>query len=181
MLDDKLLSNDLAVIEYQLGRKPENLAAVVRYCPFKKSAVLLTSPYSEENGVFPTIYWLSCPYLNKEIARLEDDGLVREFGDISKEDKEIRKRLMQAHHRYAQERLDLLSAKDKESIESKSPGILKVLAESGVGGIIDKKGLKCLHTHLAHFLAKKDNPIGEMLWDKVNWPEECDICDIEKK
>ncbi|MEJ6952140.1 DUF501 domain-containing protein [Natronospora cellulosivora (SeqCode)] len=177
----KINKNDINVIEFQLGRKADNFSQVVKYCPFNKPAVLMTLPYSKENGVFPTTYWLSCPYLNKELAKLEDDGIIKDLSEKIKDSNQLREELMKTHLRYAKERFRLLGKSDLEDIERKSSRIKDVLKESGVGGIMDKEGIKCLHTHLADYLANKQNPIGKLVWNMVNWPEECDFCMINEE
>jgi len=140
---------------------------------------LLTLPYSEENGIFPTIYWLSCPYLVKEVSMLENEGLIKELSSRVTDNKEFRERLMNTHKRYASKRMQLLSEEERNQIKNKSIGMYEVLVESGVGGIMEKDGVKCLHTHLADFLVSKDNILGERVWELTDWPEDCHICDKE--
>ncbi|MFW6288042.1 MAG: DUF501 domain-containing protein [bacterium] len=166
-------------IHYQIGRTPENLSDIALYCPFDKPAVLLTLPYSEENGIFPTIYWLSCPYLVREVAKIEDEGLVKELSSNLLDDEKFRRDLMEAHRRYAEKRMELMSEEMKKRAKEHSKDIYNVLADSGVGGIRDKEGIKCLHTHLADFLAANYNPVGKLVWELVSWPDKCHICDLE--
>ena len=167
-------------IEYQLGRKADNLLGIAVSCPFNKPAVLLTEPYSEEKGVFPTLYWLSCPYLVKEVARLEDQGFVKKYSLLVKEDRAFREALVRSHQEYARQRMDLLAAEVKEKLKATSPAIYQVLRDSGVGGIQNLEGIKCLHVHLADYLVNKKNPIGEKVWDLLDWPPDCHICDWDK-
>lgn len=167
------------IVKYQIGRYPENLSGIALYCPFKKPAVLLTLPYSEENGIFPTIYWLSCPYLVKEVSRLEGEGLIKELSSSLKNNKDFREKLMNTHKRYAAKRLHLLSEEEQKKIKDKSIRMYDVLVKSGVGGIMEKDGVKCLHTHLADFLVNQDNILGEIVWEHTDWPEDCHICDKE--
>lgn len=169
---------DKKIIEYQLGREAENLGGIVKYCPYNKPALLLTLPYNDSGGVFPTTYWLSCPYLVKEVSRLEDQGLISTLTLRLKSDEKFRKELEKAHLAYAEKRRSLLGAKDIKILEENNPGILKVLTLSGVGGIRDKMGIKCLHTHLADFLAGGLNPVGKFVWKELGWPDSCHICDI---
>jgi hypothetical protein len=44
----------------------------------------------------------------------------------------------------------------------------------GIGGTV-AGGVKCLHAHLAHFLAGGDNPVGERVQDELggSWEGEC--------
>ncbi len=169
---------DREIIEFQLGREAVNLGGILEYCPFGKPALLLTLPYSHGKGIFPTTYWLSCPYLVKEVSRLEDQGMIRELTGRLKEDEQFRDELKKAHINYARKRSLLLDDDDRRSLRKSSPDMLDVIENSGVGGIRDKGGIKCLHTHLADFLVNGINPVGKFVRERVDWPEECKICEI---
>jgi uncharacterized protein len=163
------------IIKRQLGREPDNLGGVARYCPSGKPAVLLTLPYSRQQGVFPTTYWLSCPYLVKEVSRLEDEGLIKSLTSRLNSDTEFKKALDNAHERYAKKRFSLLSDDYLEELNKESPSILQILRHSGIGGIRNK-GIKCLHAHLADYLVGAQNPVGEAIWQSLGWPDNCNIC-----
>jgi len=164
------------IIELQLDREINNFLKVVRYCPFDYPAVVLVNPY-KDNLPAPTIYWLTCPYLNYEIDRLESESnLIDYLGEALKKDDEFRVKMKSAHSKYAEERRKLLSDKQLRQAEEVSEDLFKTLKFSGVGGIKDFKGIKCLHTHLADYLAGADNPAGEIVFSKVDWPENCKIC-----
>jgi len=163
------------IIKLQLGREPHNLMGIARYCPFNKPAVLITKPYSVEYGVFPTIYWLSCPYLVKEVGKLEDKGIIRELTKRLHNDSEFKRKMQEAHENYRKQRLDYLNEDSSENINNVSADIVKVLKSSGVGGIRDKQGIKCLHTHLADYLVNGQNPVGKFVWEKLDWPQYCDL------
>lgn len=168
----KVSDKNYKIIKKQLGRKPDNLLRVAKKCPFSYPAVLLVKPY-ENSIVFPTTYWLSCPYLVKEVSKIEDTGLIETLTLKLKKDEEFRLLLKKAHNYYAQKRLKYLE-KDPKDLPD---GIENVLVNSGVGGIIDKEGIKCLHTHLADYLINKFNPVGRIVFDKLDWPDVCNICE----
>lgn len=165
---------DLQVIKEQLEREPDNLLDIIKYCPSGKPAVLLTVPFGEDQNVFPTIYWLSCPYLVKEVSKLEDKGLIKKLTLKLKKNKLFRKRMEREHEVYARKRMALLEQKKIDAIKKISPDIIKVLKNSGVGGIRDKNGIKCLHTHLADYMVNGENPVGEIVNQFVEWPKECE-------
>ncbi len=175
---NKNISNfDYKLIEKQLGRKPDNLLDVAKKCPFSYPAVLLVKPY-ENSVVFPTTYWLSCPYYVKEVSKMEDKGLIKDLTARLKDDKKFRKSLKRTHNRYAKNRLKYLETE----VGDLADGIRDVIVNSGVGGIIDKEGIKCLHTHLADYLVNGLNPVGELVFNKLNWPKNCNICEqLSKK
>ena len=168
----KVTDKNYKIIKKQLGREPDNLLSIAKKCPFSYPAVLLVKPY-ENSIVFPTTYWLSCPYFVKEVSKIEDRGLIEKLTSKLKEDKEFRSTLKKAHQNYAKKRLSYLD----EELDDLSEGIREVLVNSGVGGIINKEGIKCLHTHLADYLINGLNPVGKIVFAKLDWPNSCSICD----
>ena len=159
------MNEDLEVLEKQLGRKPRNLVRVEKRCSAGYPQVITTAPLLEsdkEPGIFPTTYWLTCPELNYRISQLEDKGWIKKLEQKIAEDEKLAGEVSEAHQRYIQARVELISAEDLQQLEEKFPGQYRVLTESGVGGILNSTGIKCLHTHYAHYLADK-NPVGELV------------------
>ncbi|TDP88830.1 hypothetical protein C7957_13018 [Halanaerobium saccharolyticum] len=168
--------DDHKIIELQLDRKIDNFLETALYCPFGFPAVITVKPFTN-NTAAPTIYWLSCPYLNYEVDRLEaESNLISELGKKLKSDAEFKALMEVAHQRYAEKRKQLLSAAELQKAREVSEDLYRMLVESGVGGIREKEGIKCLHTHLADFLVEKSNPAGEVVFNKIDWPENCKIC-----
>jgi len=168
--------DDHKTIELQLDRKIDNFLKTALYCPFGFPAVITVKPFAN-NTAAPTIYWLSCPYLNYEVGRLEaESDLISELGKKLKTDMEFKVLMEAAHQRYAEKRKKLLSAAELQKAREVSEDLYRMLVESGVGGIREKEGIKCLHTHLADFLVEKSNPAGEVVFNKIDWPENCKIC-----
>ncbi|SFL81664.1 DUF501 domain-containing protein [Halanaerobium salsuginis] len=169
-------STDHKIVELQLKRKIDNFSQIAHYCPFKYPAVVEVNPFTA--GIpAPTIYWLSCPALNYQVDRLESESnLIDELGQKLKNDLQFKQQLAKAHQDYARQRRQLLTAKAEEQAQKISVDLLNTLLYSGVGGIKEQLGIKCLHTHLAHFLVTGSNPVGKIVFAKVSWPEECLIC-----
>jgi hypothetical protein len=90
----------------------------------------------------PTRYWLVDPELVRRVAALEASGGVREAEAAIDPDA-----LAAAHARYAAERDAALPA-----------GHRGPRPHGGVGGTA--RGVKCLHAHLAWYLAGGDDPVG---------------------
>lgn len=162
---------DYKIIKRQLDREPDNLLEIAKRCPFGYPAVLTVKPY-ENSIVFPTTYWLSCPYFVKKISKIENNGLIQKLTLRLKTDEEFRALLKKAHENYAKKRLSYLEIEPTDLPD----GIKDVLVNSGVGGIIDKEGVKCLHTHFADYLINGLNPVGEIVFNKLNWPNNCNVC-----
>lgn len=168
--------NDQKIVELQLDRKINNFLETAKYCPFDFPAVIKVNPFSE-NIAAPTIYWLSCPYLNYEVDRLEaESNLISELGERLRTDHDFKILMEKTHNKYAARRKELLSSEQLQKAKNISEDLYKTLIESGVGGIKDKKGIKCLHTHLADYLVDQINPVGKIVFAKIDWPEECKIC-----
>jgi hypothetical protein len=123
--------------------------------------------------IFPTLYWLTCPYLCREIAALESEGLIAQFEARIAEDPEFASLVEEDHEAYAKERLALVHRDVQKRLQQEYPERYQVLAESGVGGIRNPQGVKCLHTHVADFLARGKNIIGEETLKVLDKPWFC--------
>lgn len=155
------------IIEQQLGREPENLLGIAQFCPFGHPLVIITHPFSKEKGVFPTTFWLSCPFWVKEISRLEDEGWVKKLSRKLKNDNDFEEKLFRSHEMYAQKRYELLEKKEIKNIKDISSDILEVIKNSGIAGIRNKQGIKCLHAHVADYLINGINPAGKLIIKKL--------------
>ena len=157
MLDPK----DLEVVGWQLGRAPVAAIGVARRCPYGFPQVVVTHLLhrDEEHFVFfPTLFWLSCPFLGAAVARLESAGGVKRYERRLAEDPDLAARYRAAHEAYREERRTLLSREEVRFL--RDVGALDRL-ETGIAGLGNLRRVKCLHAHLAHFLARGENPIGE--------------------
>ncbi|GAB6138999.1 DUF501 domain-containing protein [Halanaerobaculum tunisiense] len=158
--------NDLQTIAKQLGREPRNVVEVSQSCSRDYPQVIVTAPIlaqEDKLGIFPTTFWLTCPELNYRIDKLEAKGWIQKIQDRLQTEEELAAKLDQAHQSYAQYRMDLLSPARKERLAKDYPERYRVLEESGVGGILEFGGIKCLHTHYAHYLAIGENPVGKLV------------------
>ncbi|SKA11020.1 DUF501 domain-containing protein [Selenihalanaerobacter shriftii] len=157
---------DLEVIIRQLGREPRGLVKIAKRCKHGYPQILVTYPiYDKEDdiGIFPTTYWLSCPELIDRISELESEGLIKEIQEKIISDKNKFAELLSVYKDYAQKRIDLLTEDDLQNIKDNFPGRWKVISESGVGGIMEKEGIKCLHTQYADYLINQKNPVGRVI------------------
>ncbi|SDC66887.1 MULTISPECIES: DUF501 domain-containing protein [unclassified Candidatus Frackibacter] len=163
-MEQEYTEEDLEVIKKQLGREPRNLVGVGKRCEHGYPQILITYPVfnkEDELGIFPTTYWLSCPELITRISELESEGLVKEIQNEIINDPVERERLLLSYDDYAQNRVELLSSEDLKNLKENYPGRWKVVSESGVGGIMNLEGVKCLHTQYADYLLNKKNPVGK--------------------
>jgi hypothetical protein len=168
--------NEHKIIELQLDINVDNFLKTAKYCPFGFPAVITVNPFIN-NIPAPTIYWLSCPYLSYKVDRLEaESNLISELKNKLKSEQKFKIIMDKAHEKYAEKRKELLSNKQLDKAKIISEDLYQTLMNSGVGGIKEKEGIKCLHTHLADFLVNGFNPAGEIVFTKINWPDNCQIC-----
>lgn len=177
-------AEDLLVITKQIGRKPRGVRGIVSRCPYGYPQVILNRGVvpagdgKRKVEIFPTLFWLTCPALMKAVSRIEDQEGVRELQDRVNKSPQLKRRLKRAHRVYARLRWDLLTDEERKLLQQLSPKAIKVMKESGIGGIRGE-GLKCLHTHLADFLAGGENPVGARVWDRIESDldrMECAVC-----
>ncbi|MCK9527026.1 MAG: DUF501 domain-containing protein [Limnochordia bacterium] len=145
-------------------------------CGYGYPQVIVTRPVSATYSgleIFPTLYWLTCPYLCKELALLEAEGLIAHFEQRIQAEPEFADLVKKNHESYAQHRLALIPMSVRENIREEYPDRYRVLAETGVGGIRGFEGVKCLHTHVADYLAQGENPIGAEAVAVLSKPLDC--------
>jgi len=156
--------SDRAVIETQIGRRPRGLTGIPVRCSHGYPQVVLVRPFVDGKP-FPTLFWLTCPYLATQVDRLEADGWIGRLERRMAEDEALARRMERAHERYIERRFALLSDGERRTIESR--GQTSSLLEKGIGGIADRRRLKCLHLHVAHDLAD-ENPIGAIVFGMLS-------------
>lgn len=161
---------DLTTIEKQLNRKIINEIKVVKRCSYGYPQVIKNYPLKDKKP-FPTLQWLTCPFLIEQVSKLEEVHSIRLFEKELMEDKELQEKMIQAHNQEIKERLKIL----ENEILSLPENMQKKLKTVGVGGIQNFKTIKCLHLHLASYLGGIDNPIGKKVWDTLN-EKECSNC-----
>ena len=169
---ERIGDKDLNIVRKQLGRNVVNVMRVEKWCSFGFPVVILSYPV-RNNSPFPTIHYLTCPHLVKEISRLEERGLISDFESAISKDENLRTAVEQAHRDVIQKRLSILESCD----EKWRP----LLSEVGTGGIRDFTTVKCLHLHAADYLAGIDNPIGKDVIESIRDREtgenvECQNC-----
>ncbi|MGY4706358.1 DUF501 domain-containing protein [Candidatus Bipolaricaulota sp. J31] len=160
-MDRPPTARDLHVIRWQLGRPPRGVVAIARDCPHGYPQVTVNRPLIRHGTgfeVFPTLFWLTCPHLLREVGRLEARGLVKRFEERLARDAALREAYLRAHEAYRGERLSLLAADERAFLERVGA---RNAVETGIAGLRNPTRVKCLHAQLAHYLARGSNPIGE--------------------
>jgi len=165
----------MAIVKEQLGYRPYNALRVAARGSKGEPAVLECYPLvpaSQPPGCspFPTLFWLCSKDLKTLVAQLEYDGLMQVFKERAIA-MELEEQMTVAHQAYRDHRWHLLSESDRRIVEEGGRGWLERLREGGVGGMQEeaKLGVKCLHTHFAHHLARRDdgNVFGQWVEEEL--------------
>ncbi|MCL4449364.1 MAG: DUF501 domain-containing protein [Actinobacteria bacterium] len=140
---------DVFNVTKTLGRSPRgDFLVAVR--TFDGLPVVIRNPVVLDDGtLMPTIWWLVGQAECLATSRLESTGGVKQ-AEMAVDPVLLQK----AHHVYAAKREAMFP------FDYKGPR-----PRGGVGGT--RKGVKCLHAHLAWFLAGGDDPVGRWTFDKL--------------
>jgi hypothetical protein len=138
---DETAEDAVAVAEL-LGRRPQGDFEVAVRAASGAPVVIRNAPFLDDGTPMPTRFWLVDPALSKRVGTLESAGGVRQ-AEAEVDPAE----LTAAHSRYARERDAVIP-----------PDWSGPRPSGGVGGT--RLGVKCLHAHLAWFLAGGDDPVG---------------------
>lgn len=191
---DEPTEADVQCVREQLQRNVKDILGVAVRCRYGRPQVVVNRPLLWDGkavdalpdeeldpkrvGVFPTLFWLTCPHLNRAIGRLESRGWVDRVKREIAADPAAREQLEAAHRDTAAMRRALVAEETLQRLEEMLPGHYRVLTASGVGGIqptrgntsagdasgYDALGVKCLHAHFADYLARGKNPVGRKVW-----------------
>lgn len=146
--------------------------AVARRCRFGFPQAVVSAPLSRDMRPFPTLFWLTCPFLKHRCGELES---LQKISELEKVFESIPGEIERYHADYAALRLSLVPRDAREKLERTNPAMLAVLAESGVGGISYAGGCaapKCLHLQTAAWLGMGRHPASEWLAAEIG-PLEC--------
>lgn len=143
------LRTDEEIVAELIGREPAGAFEVVVRTEAGAPAVIANDPFLADGTPMPTRYWLVDPYLREAVSRLESSGGVRRAEEVVG-----LARLSELHARYADERDELIPPDHRGPRPS-----------GGVGGT--RQGVKCLHAHLAWWLAGGSDAVGAWTADQL--------------
>jgi hypothetical protein len=142
-------TSDVAAVTELLGREPNGAFVVVRRRPDGQPMVIANDPLLRDGTPMPTRYWLVDPLIRAQVGRLEAEGAVNAV-EASLSPQVV----ADAHERYARERDALID-----------PAWTGPRPTGGVGGT--RMGVKCVHAHVAWWLAGGDDPVGAWAADRL--------------
>jgi uncharacterized protein len=143
--------DDQAIVEALLGRPLAGRFAVIVRRLEGGPVVIENEPHLRDGTPMPTLYWLVDAELYLQVSRLEGEGGVHRFEELVDAEE-----LRRAHDEYAQRRRAATVQPDA------------VAAQGGVGGT--RVGVKCLHAHLANYLAGSFDPVGALVAEDIDVP-----------
>ncbi|MEH6649602.1 MAG: DUF501 domain-containing protein [Motiliproteus sp.] len=175
-IPDTTTTEQLAVIEQQLGRPARGMSAIAYQSPEGVPMVLRMESLVDEKP-FPTLYWLCSKDLHKAISRIETAGWVKLIEQELQQDEALRNRYLANHRDYVALRDRLMSEPIRRRIEQL--GFADLFQQYGIGGISQWDKVRCLHMQYAHYLSASelspdDNPqaganvIGERMEQEFN-------------
>lgn len=140
---DAPTSQDLADVTRLIGRVPQGEFRVVVRSSTGEPVVLMNAPLLDDDTPMPTLYWLVGKTEVHDVSVLEAEGAVDQVEELLGLDA-----IEQIHVAYGARRDALIPS-----------GHSGPRPSAGVGGT--RRGVKCLHAHLAHWLAGGDDAVGE--------------------
>ena len=143
-------ARDAALAAAMIGRPLRGRSATAVRCGWGLPAVMRVDPALGDGTPFPTTFWLSCPVASKAVGRLEASGVMNDLNDRLRTDDELAAEYAAASERYVAARNQL------------GPPVPR---DDSAGGMPVR--VKCLHTLYGHYLATRDNPIGQWVAEQV--------------
>lgn len=158
--------NDREILTAQLGRDPRGLVGIGARCACGAPAVTITWPRLPDGSPFPTLFYLSLPWIVKQISRVESRGDMALFNERLHNDPEYAAAHVRAHDSYI-ERRDILEE-------------VPQIAGKSAGGMPDR--VKCLHALAGYALAVGPGvcQAGDDALEMIGWdPQVCHCKDTD--
>lgn len=140
---------DIDNVRELIGREPQGDFTVVVRDANGMPVVVRNAPLLHDGTPMPTLFWLVGKVEVAEVGRLESTGAIDEVESLIGLDA-----IDEIHRAYEAERVRDLPS----SLSGPTPS-------GGVGGT--RRGVKCLHAHLAHWLAGGDDVVGEWTAQRI--------------
>lgn len=119
--------------------------------------MIQTAPVLDTGEPFPTLFWLTCPWLLAAISEAESAGGAARWAEAVASDPALQTAVLAADIEYRARRVVAGAGGDP-------------CGDVGVGGQREHGATKCLHAHAAAALAGIADPIGEgVLADLERW------------
>lgn len=141
-------TRDAEAVVAQAGRKPRGRWRTAARCRHGFPQVIATAPMLDDTTPFPTLFWLTCPSLVREVSARESEGEVAAWAGRLARDPALARRQMAADAAYREAR-------------TAEGGGIDPCDGAGTAGQRDPLATKCLHAHVAARLGGIDDAVGE--------------------
>ncbi|MBR4400182.1 MAG: DUF501 domain-containing protein [Synergistes sp.] len=162
--DDRVLAWQMRNRRFDVS----SVTAVAKRCAHGFPQVIVSYPFSKSGNPFPTLFWLTCPFLDRRCGELESQHMIAELEELFAQTPAPVKKM---HEDYAALRLSVA----KTAHISDEPKIKYTVSMLGVGGIDTHSApnaVKCLHLQTATWLGMGKHPAEFWLKQKLG-PLEC--------
>ncbi|MDD7384041.1 MAG: DUF501 domain-containing protein [Actinomycetaceae bacterium] len=148
-------ADDERIVTAQLGRRPRGFVGVGARCVCGAPLVTITAPRLPDGTPFPTLFYLTQPWLVKEMSRLESTGVMAQFTRDLGSDDELALNHRSAHMDYVARRALL--------------GDVPEISGVSAGGMPDR--VKCLHALAAYALSAGSGVcvVGDRALSMAGW------------
>ena len=161
-----LSENDVILLRKRNRRRRFDLSlvyAVGARCSFGFPQVLVCRPERKGGSPFPTLFWLTCPYLDRKCGELESLHKIRELEEL-----------------FSEKATEVARWHEKYALLRKSISEIGIDIPTGVGGI-DNDGaphaVKCLHLQAATWIGWRYHPAADWLQKELETTEcTCGLC-----
>eukprot|EP00918_Siedleckia_nematoides_P019602 GHVU01041812.1.p1 GENE.GHVU01041812.1~~GHVU01041812.1.p1 ORF type:complete len:224 (+),score=31.22 GHVU01041812.1:337-1008(+) len=168
--------DDVAVITRTMKRPPRGLIGIARRSADGLPVVALVAPVVETKP-FPTLYYLVDRTFIKYVGTLEVENTSRVIEDAIRSDDNLCYRAMADNINHIRRRWEYIGDLQTLSRTLRPSEVAKLLT-TGIGGNARFTTVRCLHMHVAHWLAECDSAgsaIGQIAVDMLRcrwWPDD---------
>lgn len=140
------------------GRTPHPGSVVIKRCRFGKPVAFASMPIVGGEP-FPTIFWLTCPYLLKLCGKLESKLFHKTLEAEIEKSERLKKEFHEAQMKMIHIRRKIAMAFSLDIPSS--------VLETGIGGVSNLTKVKCLHAHMAASFAGIESPVARALYEAI--------------
>lgn len=168
-----LSQRDECILRWQLKGSADTVAGIYEKCNFGFPQIVILSPKRAgkiDYQSLSNILWLTCPYLNDLIHKLENKGYISAIENFIKSDIALQRKMTEAHAHFYFIRKGIAERFLDRKNQKQYIDVLK----RGIGGIQDPVHLKCLHLHYAHYRMCDSNIAGKIVYQLIEQKVNCD-------
>ncbi len=168
-------NDDIETIKRQLSTDSISITGIIERCKWGFPSIILLYPLRSADKPeakkdlnfmsLSTLIWLTCPYLNDRIHKLESEGYIKKVTDFINNNRDFVSKMQfaHAHYFYLRKKVYRYFLGDVSSIDENSR-----LFNTGIGGISDIENIKCLHLHYAHYRICNENYAGRITYELLD-------------